>query len=458
MVLNIFSFLNTFEDFLWGYIGVPMLVFLGIWLTFQSNFFQIRKLPYVIRKFITLLAMRKGDQRGIHPLKAFFASIGGCVGVGNIAGICTAIQIGGPGALFWIWVTAIIGMIIKYAEVYLGMRYRVSNNSGGYNGGPMYFLQHVFKNPFIPTFVAILLCIYGVEVYQFSIVANNIVSNLGFNKYIVVFGFLGLVLFAGSGGIKRVGGIASTMIPLFVTLYIGMGIWVLLNNLSAIPIVFEQVMSSAFTEAAAFGGFAGSTLMMTISHGMRRGCYTGDLGVGYASVIHSESCTQIPQEQAALAVFDIFIDTFCICTTSVMIILVTGVWHEPVDSSGIMIQAALSQYFPYMNLFMPLFVFLLGYTTINAYFCVGLKCAEFVSPKHGKKVYYVYAVIALLIFSFVGVEQAQTIMTIVNGLLLIINCYGIFHLRHEISFKLGDKEELVLQEQESEDASLVKGS
>ncbi len=438
---QIFYFLNIFEDLLWGYVGVPMLVFLGIWLTIQSNFLQIRKLPYVIRRFITLLSTREGNERGIHPLKAFFAAIGGCVGVGNIAGICTAIQIGGPGALFWIWFTAIIGMIVKYSEVYLGMRYRVSNDSGGYNGGPMYFLQRVFKTPFIPAFVSILLCIYGVEVYQFSIVTNSIVTNLGINQYVVVFVLLGLVLIAGSGGIRRVGSIASTMIPLFVTLYIGMGLWVLFNNLSAIPTALGQVFSSAFTEAAAFGGFAGSALMKTISHGVRRGCYTGDLGVGYASVIHSESSAKVPQEQASLAIFDIFLDTFGICTTSVMIILVTGVWHQPVDASGMMVQTALSQYFPYMHFFMPLFVFLLGYTTINAYFCVGLKCAEFVAPKYGRKIYYIYAVIALLTFSFVGVEQAQTVMTIVNGLLLVINCYGIFRLRKEICFKLGDEPE-----------------
>lgn len=432
-----FALLNSLEDALWGYVGVPMLMSLGLYLSLQSNFLQIRKLPYVIKKFVALMKVREHHERGIHPLKAFFASIGGCVGVGNIVGICTAVQIGGPGALFWIWITAIAGSIIKYSEVYLGLRYRVQNNDGGYNGGPMYYLQRIFKTPFVPNLVCLLLCIYGVEVYQFSIVTDSIVTNFGVNQYAVVFIFLILVLFAASGGVRRVGNIASAIIPFFVALYVGMGLWVLGNNLTAIPLALNQVMSSAFTEAAAIGGFIGSSLMLTISQGVRRGCYTGDLGVGYASVIHSESSMKVPQVQASLAIFDIFLDTFIICTTSVMLILVTNVWHEPMAAS-LMVQTALSQYFPYMHFFMPLFLFLLGYSTINAYFCVGLKCADFLSPRLGRPVYYTYAIIALVVFSFVGVDQAQTIMTIANGFLLVINCYGIFRLRRDICFVLDD--------------------
>lgn len=173
--------------------------------------------------------------------------------------------------------------------------------------------------------------------------------------------------------------------------------------------------------------------MLTISQGVRRGCYTGDLGVGYASVIHSESSANIPEKQASLAVLDILLDTFLICSTSVMLILVTETWHQPMNAT-MLVQTALGNHFPYMHFFMPLFLFLLGYSTINAYFCVGIKCAEFLSPKYGRTVYYTYGISALILFSFIGTLQAQTIMTIVNGSLLVINCIGIFRLRKEISF------------------------
>lgn len=435
---ELFAYMELFEENLWGYICVPFLMIVGIYLTFRSNFFQVRKFPYAVKKFASLLSTRENHQRGVHPLKAFFACIGGCVGIGNIAAICTAIQIGGPGALFWIWMTAGIGMIIKYAEVFLGMRFRVANNQGGYNGGPMYFLQQVFKTMWIPNTVCVLLCIYGVEVYQFTVITDSVVNNLHINPLIVIFTLLGLVLFAGAGGVRRVGDISSAIIPLFVVIYLGMGAWVLFNNFSAIPGALGLVFSSAFTGSAAFGGFAGSSLMLMMSQGVRRGCYTGDLGVGYAAVIHSESNAKVPQEQATLAIFEIFIDTFVICTASVMIVLVTGVWHQAVSPS-MMVQTVLEQYFPYMNYFMPLFLFMLGYSTINAYYCVGLKSAEFLHPKHGRKAYVVYAIATLLLFSYGGINQAQSMMTIANGLLLIINCYGIFRLRHEISFSL-DKE------------------
>jgi AGCS family alanine or glycine:cation symporter len=246
---------------------------------------------------------------------------------------------------------------------------------------------------------------------------------------------LGLVIFAGSGGIRRVGAISSAIIPFFVVLYIGMGSWVLLNNLPLIPDVLKQVFTTAFSESAAFGGFLGSTLMLTISQGVRRGCYTGDVGVGYASIIHSESLVKVPQEQAVLVIFDIFLDTFIICTTSVMIVLVGGVWHQPMEAS-MMVQTVLADYFPYMNFFMPFFLFLLGYSTINAYFCVGIKCAEYLYPKRGRAIYYVYATAALITFSFVGTNEAQSVMAIANGLLLVINCYGIFRLRNEVNFSL----------------------
>lgn len=428
--------LDLVENLLWTYFGVPLVIFLGLYLSLKSNFFQIRHLPTVFKTFIGFLKVRSSKgQVGVHPLKAFFAAVGGCVGIGNVVGICTAVQLGGPGALFWIWVTALAGMILKYSEVYLGLRFRVPNDQGGYNGGPMYFLTRAFKQAWIPPLVCILLCIYGVEVFQFSVVTNSITTNWGFNSYLVIAVLLALVIFAGSGGVKRVGAISSKSLPFFVILYVGMGSWVLLNNLSALPGVVQQIFVSAFTGHAALGGFAGAGLMATMSHGIRRGCYAGDIGVGYASVIHSETSAQIPEKQASLAIFDIFLDCFIVCTTSLFLILSTGLWQEPIEA-GMLVQTALGQYFPYMHFFMPLFLFLLGYNTINAYFCVGLKCADHLSPRWGRKIYYVYAVAALLLFSFLGTSQAQAAMAIAGVSLLLINGVGIFRLRHEISFNL----------------------
>lgn len=440
MVEQIFSYLDVFENLLWGYVAVPSILILGLLLTVQSNFVQVRKFPQVVKTFFGFLKSGEGAKEGgIPPLKAFFACVGGCIGVGNIVGICTAVQLGGPGALFWIWVTAFAGMMLKYSEVYLGLRTRVLQPNGTYSGGPMYFLQKVSKGMWLPNLVAVLLCIYGVEVYQFSIVTQSLAANLHLPLYGVVIPLLILVMFAASGGVRRVGSISSAIIPFFVCLYVGMGLWVFINNWSSLPAMLALVLSSAFNGHAAVGGFVGSGIILAMSHGIRRGCYTTDVGVGYASVIHSESANQVAEKQASLVIFDIFIDTFMICTTSVALILVTGVWHQPMEA-GMLVQTALSHYFPYMNFFMPLFLLLLGYNTINAYFCVGLKCAEFLAPRIGRTLYFVYAAAMLILFSFIDTTQAQTIMTIAGGLLLVINSYGIFRLRKEISFNIDGEE------------------
>lgn len=441
--MDVAQALDGLENFLWIYMGVPALMALGLFLTVRSRFFQLRRLPMVFRTFFRFMFFPDNSATGVHPLKAFFACIGGCVGVGNIVGICTAVQIGGPGALFWIWVTAVVGMILKYSEVYLGFRYRKMMASGQYFGGPMFFLSRVVKTKWLPSLVAFLLCVYGVEVYQFSIVTSSISSNFDIPKVLVVIVLLALVVFAGSGGVRRVGNISSAIIPFFIFLYTGMGAWVLVNHIGEIPLMLQEVFRTAFSGSSAVGGFIGSTMMMTISQGVRRGCYTGDVGVGYASVIHSESSSDSGEKQAALVIFDIFLDTFVICTMSVMLILVTGVWHSGLEP-GLLVQHALGAYFPWMHFFMPLFLFLLGYSTINAYFCVGLKCANYLSPRWGQIVFFCYSVPSLAAFSFFDASVAQSLMAISGGMLLLINCWGIWKLRDEISYKLEDEKGAVV--------------
>ncbi|MFQ5729095.1 MAG: amino acid carrier protein [Waddliaceae bacterium] len=436
MTNTFFFFLGSFDDFLWGYLGVPIIILLGIFLTIRSNFFQIRKFPIIVRTFFHYFTTREKSGKGIHPLKAFFACIGGCVGVSNIVGVCTAIQIGGPGALFWIWLTAMLGMIMKYAEVYLGIRYRVVNKDGGCNGGPMYYLQQITSKKWVPALFCILMCVYGVEVYQFSVITESVSSNFSLHRGVVGATLLFLVFFAGSGGVRRVGNISSALIPTFIFLYMGMGMWVLIQNFSAVPGVLRQVFSTAFTGSSAFGGFVGSSLILTVSQGVRRGCYTTDVGVGYASIIHSESTIESAERQASLVIVDIFLDTFIICTMSVCLILVTGIWNEPLEAA-MLVQTIFSEYFPFMDFFMPLFLFLLGYSTITAYFLVGAKCAEFVSPTRGRFYFYLYSITALALSAFVDTSQSQTVMAIAGGLLLIINCWGIYRLHKEVSYSLG---------------------
>jgi AGCS family alanine or glycine:cation symporter len=324
-------------------------------------------------------------------------------------------------------------MILKYSEVYLGIRYRVPDGKGGYRGGPMYFLQKAYKQPWIPKIACLLLCVYGVEIYQFSVVTENIATNLDINKYAVAILLIAMMIAISRKGVENVGRVASIFIPVFVVCYLGMGLWVLLQNATVIPSVLKVVIESAFTGHAAVGAFAGSSILLTASQGMRRSCYAGDVAIGYASVIHSQTGESSPEKQASLAIMEIFIDSFVICTTSIMLVLITGVWNAPIEAS-MLVQNALAVHFPGMHIFMPLFLLLLGFTTIISYFSAGIKCAEFMSPKIGRKAYYVYACCSSLVFVCMHTSQALTLMSITAALLLILNLYGIYRLRHEIGY------------------------
>jgi len=430
---SFFQFLNTIDSFIWEYAGVAGLVILGVYFTVVSRFYQIRKFGSIVRLFIRFFKEEEHIERGVHPLKVFFASIGGTIGIGNIIGVCTAVQIGGPGALVWIWLTALAGMLMKYCEIYLGMKYRVDLPCGGYHGGPMYYLRKVPGGKFLAIFASIFLCIYGVEVFIFRVITESFVVNFDIDRYLTALVFLPMVLFAGAGGVKRVGEICSMLIPVFLSLFGGMTFYVLWQNAERIPIELMNVIHYAFTPHAAVGGFAGSTILMTVSQGVKNACYTADIGIGYASVIHSESSSTEPQDQASMGIFGIFLDTFVVCTMSILLVLVTEVWKEPMDSS-LLVQAALTKHFPHMNIFMPIFIFLLGYSTIIAYFCVGLNCAEYLAPRWGKVIYYIYSICALLIFSIIGTAEARMIMSLSGGMLLLMNAYGFFFLRKDVKF------------------------
>ncbi len=431
---DVFALLELLNEFIWAHIAFVLLTLVGLYFSITSRFFQIRQFPQILRSF-TQFFRDKTKGEGIHPLKAFFAAIGGCIGIGNIVGIATAIELGGPGALFWTWIGGLFGMLIQYAEVYLGMKYRVPNAEDSFDGGPMYFLPIAYKSRWIAPVVCVLLCIYGVEFFMFNVMTDSISSNWGINEYWVAAFLLLATLVVATGGIKLVGEVCSAIIPLFIVLYMGMGLWILWQNLALLPDVLKLVFKGAFSTQAAIGGFAGSTVALSISMGLSRGAYSGDIGVGYTSIIHAESRTTNFGRQASLAIMGIFLDTFVICTMSVLLILTTGDWHKTAGATN-MVQAALGATFPYMHFFMPLFLLLLGYSTILAYFVVGVKCAKFLSPKWGKTVYYLYAAITLPLFAFVDQTEAFLIMSLSGALLLILNTIGMIILRKEVEFHL----------------------
>lgn len=429
------------DSFFWGYVGFLLIVCLGTYFTISTRVFQLLALPQIFRTFVQFLFHRSKEDRGIHPLKAFFASVGGMIGLGNVVGIVTAVQLGGPGALLWVWVAGFAGSLIKYSEIYLGLKYRVKNNYAGYDGGPMFFLKKAFSVQWVSTLVCVLLCIYGAEIYQFHIIVDTLSYAWSVPGLLVSLVLLALILYTVVGGVFRVGNVCSWMMPLFLLAYISMCVWVVIDHFGSLGTVFMQVFESAFTGHAAIGGFAGSTMMLAVQNGMAAASYAADIGIGYDSTIQSESHTVYPERQARMALLGVILDN-AICTLSILVCLVTNAWQLPISGGGIPpVQVALSPYFPFLEYVMPVFIFLLGFTTLIAYMIVGIKCARHLHATSGAKLYVVYSSCALLFFSFFDQTYALLVMRIAGAMLLIINLLGIFQLRREVAFSLTDSEE-----------------
>ncbi|MEM7403191.1 MAG: amino acid carrier protein [Myxococcota bacterium] len=441
MIEHFFVALEHFNEALWGSVGVTLILVIGAILSQQIGWVHVRAPLKIMRDCLRLLRQKEpqnGDKnsaestRGVSPARTFFASLGECVGIGNLVTVALGVQIGGPGVLVWIWVVAVLGMALKYGEVYLGIAHRRPNNHGSYDGGPMYVLAHAFPGcrHWLPHIAAFLLCVYGIEIYMFSVIKESIVASWSLPAVWVTPVLLLLIMFGVMGGVKRVGAISSVLIPLFGTLFLAMTITVLLLNVQQLPGLLVTVVRSAFTGHAAVGSFAGSTLILTVSRGLASACYSGDVGIGYASTIHSESRVQDQSRQASLSMLGIAFDAF-ICSCVVLLLLVTGVWAQPVNST-LAVQHALSQHFANMNLFMPLFLFCLGYTSIAACMVVGIKAASFLGSGRAVIIYWVCGVITFLLFSMLDARYALAVMSLAGACLMIVNCFALLRLRRSI--------------------------
>lgn len=435
MLEQFFQTLFLVDDFYWGKIGFLLVLTLGVFFTYRTRFFQFRTLFNFRKTIAELYQSNNSEGPGTNPFKLYFASVGGMIGLGNVVGVITALLIGGPGALFWLWIASFSGMLIKYSEIYLGVRFRVANDRGGYDGGPMFYLPHAFSWKLLPAIVAVLLCIYGVEVYQFVVITDTLSTTFSLPKIPIIMALIALILYTVLGGINRLANVCTILMPVFMVVYLAMCLWVVGSNIGVIPDVLGQVIHSAFNGHAAVGAFAGSTMVLAAQNGIARAVYSGDIGIGYDATIQSETQSQFPERQARLAIFALLTDSI-VCTMSMLVVLVTGLWH---NHSGLQasefVAKALSLYFPHMEIFMAVFFFLAGFTTIIAFFAVGMKCAKFLSAQWGERLYLVYGLCAFSFFAFFDQSKVILIMSLSGGLLMMINLIGILKLRNYIVFK-----------------------
>ena len=429
--------IDQIYGFVWGPVMLTLLLGTGIFLTIGLKGMTISHIPYAFKQ---LFKGRQGSGDGeISPFNALMTSLSSTIGMGNIAGVATAIGLGGPGALFWMWCAAFVGMATKYAEAVLAVNYRETDEAGRKVGGPMYYIKNGLGDKW--KWLGGAFALFG-SLAGFGL-ANTVQSNAvsqvletNFNVPTVISGIVMAVLVGGVllGGIKRIASVAGKLVPFMATLYMTATFIILVMNAPAIPAAIILVVDSAFNGAAATGGFAGATLMLALRMGIARGIFSNEAGLGSAPIAHAAAETNSPVRQGTIAMLGTFIDTLIICTMTGLVLIVTGVWSgEPQGAA--MTLAAFNGALPYGDIILSLCVALFAFTTMLGWSYYGERCAEFLLGPRVITPFRVLWVIGIFVGTQMSLELVWKMTDALNGLMAIPNLIALL-LLSPIVFKL----------------------
>lgn len=329
------------NDFIWGVPAMICIIGVGLYLSIRTGFLQIRKLPYALRNTVGRIFRKKEAADGaLTPFQAVCTALAATVGTGNIAGVAGAIAIGGPGAVFWMWVSALLGMCTKFAEVTLAVHFREKNKDGDYVGGPMYYIKNGLGKKWM--WLAYAFALFGVlavfgtgnatQVNTITAAVNSALSSYGLLPEklqsisnliigIAIAVIVGLILL---GGVKRIGRVTEKLVPVMALLYIVLAVGVIVLNLDRVPAVFADIIRGAFQPSAVTGGIVGS-FFLSMKKGVSRGIFSNEAGLGTGSIAHACADTRKSVEQGMFGIFEVFMDTIIICTMTALVILLSGV-------------------------------------------------------------------------------------------------------------------------------------
>jgi AGCS family alanine or glycine:cation symporter len=421
--------LGRISSFVWG---VPMLVLLvgtGIFLTILLRGLQVHKLPYALKTtFSKSDAALTGD---ITRFQALMTALSATIGTGNIIGVATAIAIGGPGALFWMWVTAFFGMATKYAEAILAVKYRVQDENGQVSGGPMYYLERGLEKKWLGVLFAVFgaIAAFGIgNMVQVNALSLNIEETFGVPKFAV--GGVVAVLTAAVilGGIKRIGRVASWIVPFMAVIYVAGCVVILVKNAGAVPGALSNVFSCAFSGAAATGGFAGAAVSVAIRMGVARGVFSNESGLGSAPIAAAAAQVKYPAEQALVSMTGTFIDTIVICTMTGLVLLVTGVWESGAEAGAMTQKAFEAGLGPIGKYIVTFGIVFFAYSTILGWSYYGEKCVLYLTHEKALLSYRLIWIAAIVLGSAVKLELVFSFADIANGLMAVPNLIGLIGL------------------------------
>ena len=357
------------NGYVWGLPIIVLLIGTGLLLTVLTGGAQFRYLPFALKEVLGKLFQKGSTEPGsVSPFQAVATALASTVGVGNIAGVATAISIGGPGALFWLWVSGVLGMCTKYSEIIIALHYREPDANGVMRGGAMYILKNGLGMPWLGTIFAglVALAAFGIgNMVQSNSVALSLQDSFGIDPMLTGIVMVVITAIVIIGGIKRIGEVTEVLVPFMALFYLGGALLILVRFASEIPDAIRLVVEGAFSGTAATGGFAGSTMMIAMRVGVARGLFSNEAGLGSAPMVHSAARTDHPVRQGLYGIFEVFVDTILVCTFTGLAIIVTGVWNSGANGA-VLAGAAFSTGLPgtWGNIVVTVSLVLFAYSTV----------------------------------------------------------------------------------------------
>lgn len=446
MLATIESINNVVNNFIWGVPAMICIVGVGLLLSIRTGFLQIRKFPYAMKVTIgRMLKKREASDGALTPFQAVCTALAATVGTGNIAGVAGAIAIGGPGAVFWMWISALLGMCTKFSEVTLAVHFREKNAEGDLVGGPMYYIKNGLKKQW--HWLAYLFAAFGVltvfgtgnatqvntittaidsALYNYGVISEQNVSTLNLVIGIILAVLIGLILL---GGIKRIGQVAEKLVPFMAVIYIILAIGVVILNYRNIPTVFASIFKGAFSPASVTGGAVGS-FFMSMKKGVSRGIFSNEAGLGTGSIAHACADTRKPVKQGFFGIFEVFVDTIVICTLTALVILCSGVPVGYGDAAGaeLTILGFTSTYGSWVSIFTAIAMCCFAFSTIIGWGLYGTRCVEFLLGTRANRPFMIVYALVAIVGATMELGLMWNIAETFNGLMVIPNLIAVFLL------------------------------
>ena len=446
-MLKAIESINTIvNDFIWGVPAMICIIGVGLILSFRTRFIQIRKFPYALKSTIGKIFSKETSAAGaMSPFQAVCTALAATVGTGNIAGVAGAIAIGGPGAVFWMWMSALLGMCTKFAEVTLAVHYREKNAHGDFVGGPMYYIKNGLGKNWM--WLAYLFAAFGVltvfgtgnatqvntitaavnsALLNYNIITPDATKTVSLVIGIIISIVVALVLL---GGVKRIGQVCEKLVPFMAVIYVLLGLGVIVLNIENVPTVFSSIFYGAFNPAAVTGGIVG-TFFTSMKRGVSRGIFSNEAGLGTGSIAHASADTDSPVKQGLFGIFEVFADTIVICTLTALTILLSGTPFEYGVAAGaeLTISGFTSTYGNWVSIFTAIALCCFAFSTIIGWGLYGARCMEFIfSSKWLKPFMVVYSLMAI-VGATIDLGLLWSIADTFNGLMAIPNLIALFLL------------------------------